>query len=142
MRALLVAAALTSITPQHGIAGARIGMSKPAVIRALGAPRDVQRGSNDFGKYLILVYPRVVVTFQSGATVTSLSTTAGSERTRGVGVGSTPAQVAARVPGARCLTEAGYHHCYVGTWEPGRVVTDFALRRGRVARVTVGYVLD
>jgi hypothetical protein len=90
--------------------------------------------------------PRIVVhtvNFQSGSRATSLRTSSTRERTaRGVGPGSTEAQLRARVAGVRCRTESGFRHCWVGRFLPGRVVTDFRIRRGRVASVLVGYVLD
>jgi hypothetical protein len=72
--------------------------------------------------------------------VFNLSTTAKSEKTAtGVGVGSTAAAVKSGVKGARCDQK----HCWVGRFEGGRKVTDFQLSaKGRVTRVTVGYVLD
>jgi hypothetical protein len=43
----------------------------------------------------------------------------------------------------RCRTESGgFRHCWVGRFLPGRVVTDFRVRSGRVASVLIGYVLD
>ena len=75
--------------------------------------------------------------------MTAVWTTGTKERTaRGIGVGSTRAQVLLLVPGARSESQAGYVHCVVGSFEPGRRVTDFRLSNGRVTRVTVGFVID
>lgn len=132
-----------AIVPQHGIAGVRLGMSQVSVKSALGRPTKVERGANEIGPYTTYRYPRVTVTFFAGRRVTSVATTSPLERTpRGVGVGSTVGQVSSRVARVRCAREFGYRHCYVGDWSPGKVVTDFAIRNGRVARVTVGYVID
>src|SRR5437764_1179918 len=60
----------------------------------------------------------------------------------GVGVGSTEGQVRAKVAGVRCRTESGFRHCFVGRFLPGKRVTDFRIKRGRVTSVTVGFVLD
>jgi hypothetical protein len=139
---LLAAVVLAGISPQHGIAGAKIGMTRAVVRSVVGTPRSAQSGMNDFGRYVVYVYPQVTVVFQSGERTTSISTTAPTQRVAGVGVGSTEAQVARSIRGVRCLTEGRYHHCYVGTWKPGHIVTDFALGGGRVTRVTVGIVLD
>src|SRR5262245_61971482 len=117
-------------------------MTKSAVRSVVGTPRSVQSGVNDFGRYVVYVYPQVTVFFQSGPRATTVTTIAPSQRVVGVGVGSTEAQVARSVRGVRCVTEGSYHHCYVGTWKPGHIVTDFALRNGRVMRVTVGIILD
>ena len=140
---VLAGSAQAAIVPQQGIGGARLGMTQQAVKAALGAPTAVRRGSNEIGSYLTLTYPSVQVTFFGGPKATSIVTRSSKQRTaRGVGVGSTAAQVAAAVPGARCATESGYRHCYVGAWQPGRKVSDFTIRNGRVTRVTVGYVID
>ena len=60
----------------------------------------------------------------------------------GVGVGSSEGQVPAKVAGVRCRTESGFRHCFVGRFLPGKRVTDFRIRRGRVTSVQVGFVLD
>ena len=136
-------AARATIVVQKGIAGARLGMTKARVLAKLGRPPKRKSGTNDFGRWTAFVYPRVTVTFQSGARVTSLRTTAFRERTsRGVGRGATEAQVRARVAGVHCRTEFGFRHCFLGRFLPGRVVTDFHIRRGRVRLVVIGYVLD
>ena len=57
-------------------------------------------------------------------------------------MGSAAAEVTASLPGAKCVTESGYRHCFVGSWQPGRKVSDFSIVHGRVTRVTVGYVID
>jgi hypothetical protein len=109
----------------------------------LGAPARIRRGTNDFGPFVQLVYPRVTVTFQNGPKATGVRTTSRLERTaRGVGVGSTEAQVRARVAGIRCESVGDFRHCFVGRFLAGRLVTDFQLRKGRVSVVVIGYVLD
>ena len=139
----VAAAAPAAIEPQRGIGGVRLGMSQVTVRSALGHPTKIERGSNEIGPYTTYRYPRVTVTFFAGRRVTSVVTTSPLERTlRGVGVGSTVAQVSKRLAGIRCVREFGYRHCYVGEWAPGKIVTDFAIRDGRVTRVTVGYVID
>jgi hypothetical protein len=137
------AAGEARVVPQQGIAGLRLEMSQGAVKRAVGLPRRVERGRNDIGRYTTYSYRTYSVTFFGGPNVTSMQTSSPKERTvRGIGVGSTRAAVAARVAGAHCVRESGYDHCYVGRWVPGRKVTDFALAQGRVARVSIGYVID
>jgi hypothetical protein len=147
---LCVVAVLATATPaksaivvQKGIAAVELGMTKAQVRAKLGRPRHVRTGTNEFGTFRELVYRRVTVTFQSSPKVTSVRTTSTLERTpRGVGVGSTTAEVKTRVHGVRCRNEAGFRHCFVGKFLPGRVVTDFRIRNGRVSSISVGFVID
>jgi len=138
-----VPVAPASIVPQRSIRGVRLGMT-PATVRArLGRPASIVHGRNDFGAFTTYRYGRLTVTFQSNAGASSVATTNRTDRTiRGVGVGSPDDAVAARVTGARCVTESGFRHCYVGRWLPGRVVTDFVVRRGHVTRVVLARVVD
>ena len=139
----LAAGAQAAIVPQQGIGGARLGMSQKAVRAALGAPTTVRRPPNELAPTVVYTYPAVQVTFFGGFRATSVATRSAAQRTAGgVGVGSTEARVAAAVPGVRCVTDSGHRHCYVGVWQPGRKVTDFTIRKGRVTRVTVGFVID
>jgi outer membrane protein assembly factor BamE (lipoprotein component of BamABCDE complex) len=128
-----------AIVVQHGIAGVRLHMTKSQVRALLGTPQHVQTGRNDFGRYTTFRYQRVSVTFQSGVKVTGMRTSSPLERTTaGVGVGSTTAKVKAKVPGVRCSSQ----QCVVGRFTPGRVVTSFLTRHGRVSAVVVGIVID
>lgn len=100
-------------------------------------------GKNDFGPYTEFRYRGYVVDFQGNARVTSITTTLARERTPGgVGVGSTWAQVQARVAHVRCEGTQTVGDCHVGELLPGRRVTDFFFRRGKVSRVVVGIVVD
>ena len=137
------AAASAAIVPQRGIAGVRLAMTRAQVRAVLGAPAAAVHGRNEFGSFTVYRYRGLRVTFQGNRAVTSIVTTRASERTAaGVGVGSTEGQVRAKVAGVRCRTESGFRHCFVGRFLPGRRVTDFRIRRGRVTSVTVGFVLD
>jgi hypothetical protein len=137
------AAASAAIVPQRSIAGVRLGMTKAQVRATLGAPRRAVHGSNDFGSFTEFRYRGLRVTFQGDRRVTNLFTTRGTERTaRGIGVGSTESQVKARVAGVRCRTESGFRHCFVGRFLPGRRITDFRIRSGRVSSVDIGFVID
>jgi len=141
--ALMPAAAAATIVPQKGIAGVRLGMSQAKVGSVLGAPKSTKHGTNDFGPYTTFRYSKLVITFQGNTAVTSMSTTRRTEKTgTGVGVGSTEAQVRARVKGVTCKTEFGSRHCYLGAFLIGRRVTDFFVKNGRVTRVNIGRVLD
>ena len=149
--ALVVAATLLAPAPagaiiqlDRGIAGARLGNTKAEVKTALGQPKRVRNGTNDFGPFTVFVYAgKIRVTFQSGNTVTAVTTSGLGDRTaRGVGVRSTEAAVEARVPGVNCESFEGTRICQRGEGLPGQRVTIFFARNGRVVRVTVGFVID
>ena len=141
--ALPVSAGAT-IVVQKGMAGVRLGMSQARVQAILGEPLRIVHGTNDFGAYTELRYPhRVRVTFQGDVAVTAISTTGTFERTsKGIGVGSTEAEVQAKIARVNCETYAGFRQCYVGSFTPGARVTAFDIKAGRVTRVLVGFVID
>lgn len=128
----------------RGIAGARIGNTKAQVKTALGQPNRVRNGTNDFGPFTVFSYTGGIrVTFQSGNTVTAVTTRGLGDRTaRGVGVRSTQAAVEERVPGVQCETSGGPTICQRGEGDPGQRISAFFIRNGRVTRVTVGIVID
>jgi hypothetical protein len=140
----LTGTAGATIIVQRGMAGVRLGWTKPDVRSTLGGPLRIVHGTNEFGAFTIFRYPhRVQVVFQGNVSVTSITTTGRHERTpSGIGVGSTEAALRAALPRAHCTTELGFRHCQLGRSEPGRRVTDFAIRNGKVVRVTVGFVID
>jgi hypothetical protein len=71
--------------------------------------------------------------------VITLSTTGRRERLAGgAGVGSRRSALRAALPALRCHG----HHCSLGAFRAGHVVTDFTLRHARVVRITVGRVID
>jgi hypothetical protein len=132
-----------TIVPQRGIAGIKLQMTKAQVRAKLGRPLMMVNGRNDFGRYTTFHYPRVTVSFQGGVKVSSMRTTSRAERTAaGVGVGSTEAMVKAHARHVVCKTESGSRQCVVGKFLPGRTVTAFALKHGRVTSVVVGIVID
>ena len=149
--ALLAAAALAAplaasanLVVNSSMAGVRLQMTQQQVRDRLGPPLSVKNGTNDFGQYRELRYRgEVTVTFQGLSSVTAITTTGVGARTAGgVGVGSTEAFLRSHLIGETCKTESGFRHCYLGSFLPGRRVTDFAIRSGRVARVVVGFVID
>jgi hypothetical protein len=138
------AAASALIQVDKGIAGARLGNTRAEVRTALGTPRSIRSGTNPFGRFVEYRYRgRIRVLFQGRRRVSSVSTTGRGDRTaRNVGVGSRESTVKQRVRGVRCETLGGVRSCHTGAFNPGEIVTDFMLRRGRVVRVTVGRVID
>jgi hypothetical protein len=145
--AVLVTAAPAAavIRPQKGMAGVRLGMTQQEMKDVLGTPTRVKQGQNDFGPYTQFLYPHsITVTFQGNRRVTGISTKGRTERTeRGVGVGSRETVVRAKVGHVRCETIVHARTCHVGSFAPGHRVTVFLISKsGRVATVTVGFVLD
>lgn len=125
---------------QHGIGGVRLGQTSAKVTKVKGPPVSIVKGVNEFGRFMEFRYRGLTVSFQGGDRVTAVSTRSRAERTnRGIGYGSTTAQLLARHPKATCPDTL---HCVVGVEEPGRTVTSFTVRKGIVRRVVVGYVID
>jgi hypothetical protein len=139
----LAGEASATIVVNRGIAGVTLGMSQSGVRSKLGRPQKVFHGKNEFGSYTEFRYDGYVVDFQNDGAVTSVVTTLARERTpSGVGVGSLWSQVRTKVPHVRCEGLPPLGDCHVGSLLPGRRVTDFFFRGGKVDRVVVGIVLD
>lgn len=133
------------IIPQKSIAGVRLGLTEGQVRARLGEPSQTIRESNDFGRYVELVYrpERLRVRLQGEQQVTWVSTTSRWERTRrGVRVGSHERSVRRNVRGVRCSSFGRFRSCVVGRELPGRTVTVFNIRRERVTRISLGIVID
>ena len=136
----LAASAGAVIHPGSSIAGVKLGMTKAEVRAELGEPARIIRQRNEFGPVTTFRYFRLWVTFQGNREVTAVKTTRKKERTpRGVGVGSTRAQVKARVHRVKCPLPT---LCEKGRLVPGGRVTVFRLFKGRVTSVLVGFVID
>jgi hypothetical protein len=137
-------AASALIQIDRGIAGARLGNTKPQVRAALGNPNRIINGTNDFGPFTEFRYRgRIRVIFQGRTNVTGVVTTGLGDRTaRGVGVRSTLQAVQNRVPGVSCQQVPGGRICQTGSGLPGQRITAFFIRNGRVTRVTVAFVID
>jgi len=140
---VLTTPAAPAIRIGHGIAAVVLGMSQASVRAKLGKPLKVVLAKNEFGPYTELRYRGYVVDLQGNERVTSIVTTLAREKTpAGVGVGSLWSQVRAKVPHVRCEGSATLGDCHVGRLLPGKTVTDFFVRNGKVSRVVVGIVLD
>ena len=128
--------------------GLELGMTRDDVRAQLGSPDRASIVAHPIiGRTRVWRYGLTRATFDGtaeDARVISLDTTSRRERlANGIGVGSSRAAVARRVPRVRCRVEFGIDHCHIGEFLAGRVVTDFAISsRGRVKRITVGRVID
>jgi hypothetical protein len=130
------------IVPGVQLAGVHLLMSEPGVRHVLGKPRSIRTVKDahqgavrrmDYGK------TKVYLSATADGTVFSVTTTDRRQRTAaGVGVGASRATVARKVSAVHCTARA----CVVGTQRAGQKVTTFALRDGRVARVTLAFVID
>jgi len=137
--AVVAAPAGARIVPGQSIAGVKLSMTKNQVRGVLGTPTAITHGSNEFGTFTVFKYFRLQVTFQGDATVTAIKTSRRVERTRhDIGVGSTRAEVLAKVPGVRCFRTV----CQKGASTPGQRITAFFLFRRHVTSVLVGFVID
>jgi len=144
--ALLAAppAAVALVQVDRGLAGVRLGNSRAEVRAALGPPASSASGRNPFGRFVRYRFAGgITVLFQGGEQVTSVTTTGRGDRTaRGVGVGSSEVSVRRLVRGVTCESTGGVRSCHTGRFEPGQRITDFAIRGGRVNRLTIGIVID
>lgn len=130
------------IVPNAELAGVHLLMSVAGVEHVLGTPKSIRSIPDqiqstvrrmDYGK------TKVYLSATADGTVFSVTTTDRRQKTSGgVGVGSSRASVARTVSGARCTARA----CVVGQERAGQRVTRFSLSEGRVARVTLGFVID
>jgi hypothetical protein len=137
--AVFAAGADARLVVQRGIAGVKIDMNKKQVRAILGKPKAVIHGQNASGSFLEYRYRLLYVDFQNSGPVSSVSTSREKERTvNGVGVGSTQSKVLQKVRGSKCVNGL----CTVGTPKPGKIVTTFYMRNGRVALISVGRVID
>jgi hypothetical protein len=137
-------AADAMIQVDRGIAGARLGNSRAEVRAALGTPSSTKSGSNDFGPWVRYTFSGGIrVFFQGKTSVTSVDTTGlGDRSSKGVGVGSSEASVKAKVPGIKCENLGSVRSCHTNDFLPGKRITDFRIKGGKVASVSVGVVID
>jgi hypothetical protein len=134
------------IVPQQSLAGVHLLMSETGVRHVLGAPRSVVSVKDeiqgtirrmDYGK------TKVYLSATADGTVFSVQTTDARQRTAsGVHVGSRERAVLRGVAGVRCTGPRTVRSCVVGQERAGRRVTQFALSKDRVRRITLGFVID
>jgi hypothetical protein len=128
----------------QGIAGARLENTRDQVRAALGKPIKIKSSKNDFGPFVEYRYSGGIrVTFQGREKVTAVETTGKGDRTTSdIGVGSSEADVAAKIKGIKCEGVGSTRSCHTGNFVAGQKITDFRIVNGNVASVTVGIVVD
>ena len=142
------AAAQATIVPQQGMKGVRIGMTVAQVEDRLGEPSRSRIERNEIiGRVRELDYGLTSMSFdgtKASSKLLTIGTTSRTERlANGIGIGSTRAAVDSKVARTRCAVEFGLDHCYIGSFTPGRIVTDFIIStRGKVKRIIIGRVVD
>jgi len=133
------------IVPGKSIACVSVGMSRAQVRAVAGAPMHTTQATGCCGQILMYAYPEFDVSFLgTGNTfrhVSWVDTTSRIYRTaKGIGVGSTKAQLLAGVKGVRC---GAFHlaktFCIVGKSSDDPKQTLFMLRQGRVFWVRLGF---
>ncbi len=146
---IVLPTASAKIRVQKGIAGIALERTAAAVIAKKGTPDADRIVPNEIlGPQRKMRYGKTRVYFvgtDDSATVVGMYTKNRGQRTNtGVGVGSTEADVVDGVRRVRCKTESGFRHCFRGRFQPGRRVTDFAIRggTGRVFSIAIGFVID
>jgi hypothetical protein len=126
---LPTAAAPAAITPQRGMAGVSLGMTKAQVQARLGPPT---RGAGFF------YYPSLKVGFRNGRVVEVTTTRRAHRTASGIGIDSSEADVRRAYPSVVCTPWSVFRRCRLGSGKPGTRVTDFTIgNRGRVLQVTV-----
>lgn len=135
--------ASAEIVPGVGMKGIKLDQKKKTVIRRLGQPEWIEKGTNDFGKFQVLHYRKRFVVNLENKFVVAVSTESKGQRTaEGVGVGSTKGQVKRKVDGVVCERIIGVKVCHVGDYLPGEAVTEFRITDRLVTEVSIGRVLD
>lgn len=143
MIAAVAPAASARIVPQEGMKGIKLDQRKYVVIRKLGTPTRIERGTNDFGKFQVLHYgKRFDVTVENRFVVQIRTTGKGQRTATGVGVGSKKWQVKNGVPGVVCERSAGTLSCHLGDFSGGNPITDFEFQGRKVNRVIIARILD
>jgi hypothetical protein len=130
------------IVPQQSIDGVHLLMSAAGVRHVLGAPKSTRSVKDEIqGSIRLMDYgkTKVYLSATEDGTVFSVTTTDRRQRTaKGAGVGSTRGSVLRKVPKVHCDTAT----CTVGQLLSGRRVTSFALSKGKVRAITLGFVID
>lgn len=148
--AALVAAVPTAngvVILDKGAAGVRMNMTKQQVRAILGPPlRTKTERFESSGLLTTHTYRGIIVSYYFHDRVSGIRVTRRTERTRrGIGIGSTEAQVRARVGGLTCETISGQRVCSTlpnSESLPGALFTNFDFKKGVVTSVFIARVLE
>jgi hypothetical protein len=134
------------IVPQQSVDGVHLLMSEAGVRHVLGAPKSTSVLPDEIqGTIRRMDYgtTKVYLSATADGTVFSVVTTDRRQKTAsGVGVGSSERAVRRGVSAIACSGPQSVRVCTVGKLLAGRRVTRFVLRKDRVARITLGFVID
>jgi hypothetical protein len=138
------APAAAQLVPQRSLGGIKLGMTEKEVRAERGAPDKVTHPNNEIvGRTTEYRYGLTRVSIFPSSGVVNISTTSRRETYRGVGVGSTEAALKRAVKGERCETASGERYCYLGRFEPGRIVTIWNFTsRGKIKLISLGRIID
>ena len=142
---LAPAGAGAAIVPQKSIMGIELQMTRAEVKAEAGQPDAIRKRPHEIiGEYTEYRYGRTRVGIARQSGVIFVVTRDPMQRTADdIGVGSRKRFLRRSLEGERCKREFGFHHCWLGRFRAGKVVTDFALnKRERVRSVTLGLVID
>jgi hypothetical protein len=139
-----------TIVPGKGMAGVKLRDCADTVRARLGQPTKTLVTRDFTGPVVILIYKarglRATFHFSGNCqALTAISTSKGQERTaKGIGKGTGLHTLKATLKGEHCTRSKGrVRSCHLGSYRPGRVVTEFRLNtKRRVTSVLVGRVID
>lgn len=132
-----------TVVPQKSIRGITIGMKQSDVRALLGSPSKIERLKNEIaGPYTVYTYGLTYVTFFSYGAGDILTRSPKVKTASGIGIGSTEADVEAKVAHVKCSSYKGSRSCTVGKQVPGETTTTFQMANGKVQSILLGSIID
>lgn len=131
------------LVPQKGITKVRLGVPDTRLGDRIPKPDTVVRTTGIVSglPMMVWIYDDLEIEFEGGNTVTRIYTTRISERTRkGAGVNTSKRVLRKLHPKIRCA-KGPSSFCKFGKNRPGKKVTVFDLRNGRVSSITIFRVI-
>ena len=132
-----------TITIFIGVAPIKLDMTGDRVEELLGPPKSRNTQNGELGSFTELMYPGLVVELGAETRkVSAVTTSRTTDRTpKGVGPGSTEAQLLAAHPEVDC-DPAPEEPRICRLENEKRAVTDFFVEGGKVSQVVIGYIID